>query len=115
MPNKPRHYPSDHPAPNSRAATHCPRLLLAGAAALAQALAPPAVSARADPPHDPHIAIEDPRLLPFLPVLEQCVERRGQYATAVEFFRTDYGVACAAVLLSFQLVTSEELAEAWTR
>jgi hypothetical protein len=107
--------PNAHRAVDARAATYRLNWLFACTAAIASTLMPPGALARADTEHAPHISIEDPRLLPFVPVLEQCLERRGQYPTATEFLQTEYGVACAAVMLSFQLVTRDELAEAWTR
>jgi hypothetical protein len=115
MSKQPRTDAQSRSSPGSPAVAHRARFVLACAATAAAALAPAAVTARADTAHDPHVAIEDPRLLPFVPVLAQCLERRGQYATTTDFFRTEYGVACAAVLLSFRLVTNEELAEAWAR
>ncbi|HSN71256.1 MAG TPA: hypothetical protein VLT59_07095 [Steroidobacteraceae bacterium] len=63
---------------------------------------------------DAHV-MTDPRLAPLIPVLQQCVERRSEYRSATEFFRTAYGTSCAAVMLSFGLVTEAELAQSWER
>lgn len=61
------------------------------------------------------VTVNDPRLAPFVPVLHQCLERRSDFPTDADFFRTEYGAACAAVMLTFRLVTEAGLAESWSQ
>jgi len=64
-------------------------------------------------PQPDDLDADDPRVAPLLPILQQCVERRVLYPSAKAFFRTDYGAACAAVMLTFGLTSEAELANSW--